>query len=842
MHETQISKVSNIIAEMGGKFHIDFPKTTNILIIDINNLSSYETILKSLKYKYVLEKKLDTVILDFETLKYIHGLYLANDMNKIHPLLAAGGNSNNIKNDEFLKHIVLNLLRIKYTVRPFDLLKNKSKIFFGKYKDQDNISNYVKLIKENMSDTKFIKLDIKENCYMTQLDDDSREKCLFITELNYGARLDAAKKDRVPVIHIQWLKDVLKRKMMLSYKPYLLNNITSKSSRELNERMMANRSWKNTDLNVIENDLTLARQIFDEYEVIDNKVIIKKNLKSKLNNTIWDKIVNNEISVSEKSIHSNDVTRSTDHDVSMLKMKSEAPARQDSILPPETQQDYFKNCHIKAFGFSDTHNKVLEKTFKKSQCITFRAYSDEDNHSNGINELMQEFSKLDIDFINEKKCIFVIPFSYDLSKLPVFLLKKYKETLSYLDNGTFDWHQAHSFITTEFYLERCLYYKKTIQPDAWSIPFFNSRLNIKHFKNSSDKKETYLWTTTGFEGVEFLHLNKVINLYDSLEKQTNFLFSKNLNYETDLLVVNLSKLMAMKATKKGPLYDKSNKYTSLFIEEEKKILSELNIHNTDSVDLNKFLLKKLNFIKNSKTHIASVTPGFLFEIFHQFNISILNMDADENSNNLKVNDKRWCITCPQTSLKLSLDQNDLVPVYERYIFKINNSHNEPTNSTQTGKRKLEDNDIPNLLLKKSNKVPFNRPESLHISPNAKSNQSSPEKINLSNRWRSRFLNGGGINLSDSGNQILSKRQLASKNDDENLVPETDEDSLSAGSTSLSKYSGSKEQQLSSQISYGFGKSRSANGIPQLAHEPIRPKRRITRQSTKTFEEINTADV
>ena len=875
MIESQINKVSNMIVDMGGNFHVDFPKTTNVLVIDIQNLKNYESILNSMKYKYVTERKLDTVILDFETLKLIYSLYTANAINKIHPILSAGGSSANIKNDEFLKHIVLNLLRVKYTVKPFDLLKNKFKVFFGKFKHQEDVKKCVESIKQNISDKNFLKLDIKETCYMTQLNDEARDTCLFITELNYGARLEGAKKDRIPVIHIQWIKDILKRNMMLSYKPYLLNDITTKSASEINDKMMANRSWKNSELSIIEKDLELSKQIFDEYEVIDNKIIIKKNLKSKLDNTIWDKIMcndhnnnsnsinnsNNNISGFNKGLNSADITKSTDQDNSIMKMKLDAPMREESILPPATQQDYFKDYHILTFGFSEKHNKVLERTFKKSQCITFRfccdydASEDIDNTINkeynsvGLERMVDELSVTDYNFSNGEKILYVIPYNYDLSKLPNLLIKKYKETLEYLEDGNFDWNYSSSLVVTEFYLERCLFYKKLIKPDFWSIPFYNSELKLNHYKsNKLVQKDNYIWTTTGFEGVEFLHLNKIIKLLDDLKEQTNLTFSQNLNNKTDLLVVNLSKLMAMRATRNGPLYDEGNKYMSLFKEEERKLLFEKKLNGNDAIDPNNFLLKKLNFIRNSKNHIASVTPGFLFEIFHQFNIvKMIDEDIfDMKEKIIKVNDKVWCITCPQTSKRLLNEMNDgngqLDDPYERYIFRIqNDNYNINKNSSlENRKRKLDENIIPELGPKKTTSRSFNRPESVDISPNNKSNQNSPEKDNVSDKWRSKFLNKSKVSPLKERKDRLQKSPLMIRNktDGDILNERYDRDNghINKGYSSPIKNISGREEfpPPSSQITYGFGKTGNSNKINHIETGSIRTRRKITRQATKDF--------
>ena len=345
MAESRSNQVSNMVLEMGGNYHVDFPKTTNVLVIDIAGLPNYDTILKSKKYHYALTQKLDTIILDYEMLATIYNLQKTNQLNKIHPILLGGGNGISVKNDEFLKHIMLNLLRIKYSIKPFDLLKNKVNIFFGKFPSSSEISNHVNKIKNNISGKNALGLNINEKHYVTQVSDEARDSCIFITELNSGVRIAAAKKDRVPVVHIQWLIDVAQRNLMISYKPYMLNEESSTDNKYLHDKMAANRCWRNTALKELKNDMDLARQVFDEFEMIDNKLIIKNNLKNKVNNTVWDKIMK---VVDTPAIKENNVTR----EIQPLNISRNHLERDGTIEQFVTETNYFRDCHILSYGFS----------------------------------------------------------------------------------------------------------------------------------------------------------------------------------------------------------------------------------------------------------------------------------------------------------------------------------------------------------------------------------------------------------------------------------------------------------------------------------------------------------
>ena len=762
MSESRSNQVSNMIMEMGGNYHVDFPKTTNVLIIDITGLPSYDTILKSKKYQYTLTQKLDTIIIDFEILSMIHSLHKTNQLSKIHPILLGGGNGISVKNDEFLKHIMLNLLRIKYSIKPFDLLKNKINIFFGKFNSSNQIPNYVKSIKNNMSGKKAIGLNINEKHYVTQISDESRDSCLFITELNSGVRIAAAKKDRVPVVHIQWLIDVIQRNLMISYKPYMLNEVTSTDNKYLYDKMMANRCWRNTDLKTLNNDTALAKQVFDEFEMIDNKIIIKKNLKNKLNNTVWDKIMKaNDLPAPRED--------SVTKELPQLTLVRNSLERDGTIEQFVVETNYFSNCHILSYGFSNKHNKILNKTFDKLDCSTYKAYCvDEGTKENDASSMEADYERNFGD--QSKKCIIIIPHDMDLQTLPSFLIKQYLNSLNLFEQNKLNWNYTNTLIVTEFHVERCLFFKKYLDPDCWSLPFFNCNLKFLTYKNNS---EIFNWTMSGFEGVEILHMNKIIKLTDSLKEQTNFVYSKILNNTTDLLIVNLSKIMCVQKNKTGTLYESTNKYLNSFKPEEERLFSERQVNKNIDIDSNSYLIKKLNFIRNSKNPIPSVTPGLIFQLFYKFNkcqLDQLSSFDQSTSNIVKINDTEWCITCPKKEnfeAKESSGQKA-----EPYEFLLQMEPKEKSVDIFENEKISQD---PLIFLSNN----FARPEAMDISPTKRTNKNSPIKDNGS-EYESPSKNHGSISPhklkkqkinrsplrtmseqnSDSSKKVLTKEKLA----------------------------------------------------------------------------------
>ena len=755
MAESRSNQVSNMVMEMGGFYHIDFPKTTNVLVIDIAGLPNYETILKSKKYQHVLTQKLATVIIDYESLTLIHSLHKSNQLGKIHPILLGGGNGINVKSDEFLKHIMLNLLRIKYSIKPFDLLKNKTNIFFGKFNSSGDISKHVKNIKNNMSGKKATGMNINEKHYVTQISDEARDSCIFITEVNSGVRIVAAKKDRVPVVHIQWLIDVVQRNLMISYKPYMLNEISSTDNKYLNDKMMANRCWRNTDLETLNNDTALAKQVFDEFEIIDNKVFVKKNLNNKLNNTVWDKIMK---AYDPPADNGDTVLRQVtfDHMMSTTELERDVTIEQFVV-----ETNYFSNCHILAYGFSQKHNAVLNKTFEKLDCSTFKQYYSDMLLSFDDFKVMEEDYERNFGD-QSKKCIIVIPHDMSVDTLPIFLKKIYLHSLKLFEENKLNWNYTNTLIVTEFHVERCLFFKKYLEPDCWSLPFYNTDLRFITYK---DKFENFNWTTSGFEGVEILHINKIILLIEKDCFINKFSHSKVLNNSTDLLVVNLSKIMSVQMNKKGPLYDANNKYLNSFKPEEERLTTERQTNKNMDIDSNSYLIKKLNFIRNSKNPIPSVTPGFIFELFYKYNNYDLkdpSLLPDINFNTVKVNNTEWCITCPKLEKTEANETDDKRS--DPYEFVLKYKPKEQLAEIIDDGKKSPD---PLILLNNN----FARPEALDISPSRKSNRNSPIK-EIGSDYESSIKSIGSVSPHKLKKQKISRSPLKMMNKQNSDIPKT----------------------------------------------------------------------
>ncbi|CCF55585.1 hypothetical protein KAFR_0A01470 [Kazachstania africana CBS 2517] len=185
----------------------------------------------------------------------------------------------------------------------------------------------------------------------------------------------------------------------------------------------------------------------------------------------------------------------------------------------------------------------------------------------------------------------------------------------------------HPSLVTDFFIERCLHYKKLISPiDSWSKPFFQT----KNFKISStlniSNNQVLNISITGFYGVELLHLTKVFKIL----KPMGINFTEYLNVQTDVLLINISSLSSIPMS--HPLWQ--NEYSDLFKQ-------NLQNNNLSPVFRNS-MKKKIEFIKNNH-FIPVATPAFLMDIFKHTSSQYLPRQKPTVS----LNNVNWCIMCPK---------------------------------------------------------------------------------------------------------------------------------------------------------------------------------------------------
>lgn len=188
-------------------------------------------------------------------------------------------------------------------------------------------------------------------------------------------------------------------------------------------------------------------------------------------------------------------------------------------------------------------------------------------------------------------------------------------------------------VVTEFFIERCLHYKKLIDPpDSWCRPFLHS-LSVK-LKPSPlllhDNKSNFLKIAiTGFRGVELLHLTKILKTVEPI----GIKLTEYLNSSTDLLLINLSSLPSIPTS--HPLW--KNKYGDLFHLQAK----EDDTSKTSNQVFRNSMKRKIEFVKQ-KHSIPVVTPAFLMSLLAHSS----NLHCSEK-HTVYLNNINWCIICPR---------------------------------------------------------------------------------------------------------------------------------------------------------------------------------------------------
>ncbi|AMD19338.1 HBR437Wp [Eremothecium sinecaudum] len=219
---------------------------------------------------------------------------------------------------------------------------------------------------------------------------------------------------------------------------------------------------------------------------------------------------------------------------------------------------------------------------------------------------------------------------------------------------------------TEFYIERCLHYKDLMDPDPWCRPFF-SKFFLKPSKQLLRNHDTLSVHITGFQGVELLHMNKILGHLENMGLKS----ARSLNQSTDILIVNLSQLNSIPEDHTL----RKNQYAPMFIRQKEQ----------NQIFRNS-MKRKIEFI--NKHSIPLVTPGFLLELFRR----ALQAKSDGlSSAKIYLNDINWCIICPRGSkqiysMEIEVSSTKTLPVSTHINLKsesleammhINKTHTSP---------------------------------------------------------------------------------------------------------------------------------------------------------------------
>lgn len=390
---------------------------------------------------------------------------------------------------------------------------------------------------------------------------------LFITDHNQGARVDAARAKNVPIVHFKWVLDCHRRGARIPYDPhYLLDNVAGQRLAEIGqgacECLPLVLQLRKPDSG--SSNETGIGHLEDADDIQASKPVVSKKFLP-TGHKLWENTMSKEGQSLKTGSSSNLLAKVRE---------STNSERQD---PGLFHQKYFSID----ICFPERHRSILEKVIQ-------------DNDGVIASEQHADYH--------------IIPYSKPLSQI-----------LS--DNPKVK-------LVTEFFVERCLHYKKLIDPlDSWCKPFLQTSdfeiLPSKKLSNGFQNGLGLRVSITGFQGVELLHLIKILELL----KPMGIEYAEYLNNSTDLLLVNLSALPSIPSTHK--LWN--NSYSDLF----KEALEGST--NTNPVFRNS-LKRKIEYVKTQHS-IPAVTPAFLWEIF--------SCSAKNPEYTIHINNINWCIICPK---------------------------------------------------------------------------------------------------------------------------------------------------------------------------------------------------
>lgn len=620
--------INSRILKLGGDLATNLIKATQVLVIDSFNIETE-------KFKFTIKHRPDIVILNSNSIEELYQLWLAGEDITLK-------NHSNFelwsKCDEQQTERMLMVLRSIYNYLPFENFY----IFIGrintqikKKKKSSNENNAItdvenETITENITSKSLKQICLDNGCRECNTDNfivditaqKPNMKIVFISDTLDSRRVEAALEYNIPVVHYKWILDCQKRGGTLQFEPYyLLKNLINKNS-----------SRSSLDYDSIGTGSCQCWELLDQFRFNNNNIrndnrllgpdAGKQNEKDEVkplpidkskNEKYWNKIINESLSNNSlsKSLNESFLFKNTGKNNSIIQTNFQSKENKvKNILP------LFNGC-----------NFILHKTFSTRHLTILQDVI----VSNGGIVLNKEMTASNL--LENDSHYHVVP-----SNIP----------LDVLENNSDIPKRYKVQVVTEFFLERCLHYKTLINPpDNWCKPFFKTKhFNIESVEklkkiSVSNNAEPISISITGFNGVELLHLTKILKLLQN----HGFKFNEYLNKKTDLLLLNLVSLGNTKKT--AHLW--GNEYNDLFkLNWETMHSNESETNNTNNEQmflLKSSLKKKLEFIK-LKHSIPVVTPAFIFELF-KMTSPVNKYDKCKSHGKIleqvKINDTRWCI-------------------------------------------------------------------------------------------------------------------------------------------------------------------------------------------------------
>ncbi|KAL6937972.1 hypothetical protein ACO0RG_004498 [Hanseniaspora osmophila] len=778
--DAKLTEIFKMVHKMGGLYSTDLSSAVDVLVLDSSELS-HEILFSSRKYKYVVDHRPDVVVMDLKALRAMHFAWMNNSL---HPYFNSNSTHASKLSASDMKLLVLKLVRRKFAYKPLELLLKKY-IFIGRVDFQDSNDPQIRditaltvydILKKSFPLATFIG-DTKDKTattsttttttttttitnttarapvidYQRYMTSSSKNESVFITTTLNGTRTEAAKQDGVPLVHPRWVMDCELRGCLIDYNHYLLKNFHKNNQ-------MAPYSQIGVGANLIPcwNDLIEMRKeaelhqqkddnIFDFENKEDEIILDNSNMvKTARNGTVWNKMIDKSLNPSNdtmKQMHRHEISNSNSK-------------KDKDFIKHNKKLEIFTNCSFYAYQFNDKHYKILDTIIAKNggflQKYNKSTIDDllENTRTHSVNSTPSSY--------NSTKTFIIVPHNFQVDFLPDFLWQLGKNQIQ----------KSRIELITEFFIERCLHYNQLVPLDHWCKPFFTKNLHVyKKLEriNTPNKKYSKLnLAITGFQGVELLHLTKILNLINTELPDCGLHFSQFLNKKTDLLLINLS-FFHNTIPRTNALWYK-NKYADLFEMEyqslhnaktdphnDQKDRFAKNYENTPQRESNVEKLhkdsvkKKLEFIKKIKP-IPSCTPGVLFEIFEKALNKNTSIFAEPTDNEVHLNDKSWCVTCPKkTSLGSSTSYDELI--WQVYNEKQLPESMEDINTVLENKKseilpELSAQDEPNNIGKRRSPHNGEEKSANDTSPyfkKTKKNSASPSR-KISDHWVSDLMN------------------------------------------------------------------------------------------------------
>lgn len=586
IYDQKRKDICKCVVKLGGTITDELLKVTQVLIIG-------DDLIRTNKYRYCVRHRPDIIFIDWKIILELYELWKRGED------ITHNYRFKNMESDPQSR--MLYLLKNDYSDLPF----SKFYIFIGRIPSKkhtiENLENICSKLGCKHIDSKTLDT--------TVLTKRGQYNVIFVSGESNSTRQRAAARFNIPIIHYKWLLDCQKRNATLEYDPYyLIENVQDKSYDDIG--IDSCDCWDTLEKT---NQITIPdKEIQSQSTQVDLLLSKYKPRGGKL----WNKVMSNSVT---------DDNRNKEQGQLLVSAKNENIEHHLSTKRNNSNVNSSSSIYDSELG-SENKSKAIQEESHTSLIFDNCSFSIHDSfpsrHQRILLNVIKKNGGTIITSIHTDPDYLIVP-----SNIPL-------ETLDLHQNST-----SNIYIVTEFFIERCLHYKLLINPpDTWSKPFyftdsFHLIPNPKILHKSEEDHLSLTVAITGFQGVELLHLTKILAILENKGVK----YTEYVNKNIDLLLLNLSALTSI--NEDYVLW--TNNYKDLF-QLNKKYLK--NDTDSQAAVFRNSLKRKLGFVKHVGT-IPVATPAFIMEIFRKTSHFMYNPDYSNNF--IRINDTNWCIFCPK---------------------------------------------------------------------------------------------------------------------------------------------------------------------------------------------------